>query len=701
MKIYTEAVYKHNNKGEVVLLKRLKDKLYYYFAEKNWGVRREYGPYVDAHQKEHRKQPWKHWWLLIRLNWHYRIKRSSKLLIKKNVDIVPTKELHYPESQAFSRDTVDKAVEQLSKFDIVSFDIFDTLVFRPFEEPKDLFTILAVEMNKSDFKEIRVKTEREARRITTKPNKEINIYDIYELLGSRYSIDSEKWMAREIQLEKEFCYANPFMLEVYEKLLMLDKKIVATSDMYLPSNIIKDILYNCGYSDITDIFVSCDFCCNKKNGELQKIVENTMGRYKRYIHVGDNFNSDIKASKNIGWDAYYYQNINERGKDYRHKYSKSLVRSTYAGIVNAFLHATNEERNPHFEHGFINGGILLCGYCEWLNELAKKQNIDKFIFVSRDGDIVSKVYKRYYNEVSNDYILASRFALYQTDFENHIDEFILDNIKKRVNAYTKGKTVKQLLDETDLDCLIEYLPEFGLSLESKITKKIFLPLQDMIFEKKEVISDYYRIHREAVQNYLKEIVRGHKNICIVDVGWKGTCTQILTDLITDIDPETNVFGAFVGTILHPSVESKLINENVFAYLFSSNHNRDLMHQEGNGMLNVLVEFMFSAPTPSLIGYELEDDELLFSFSSFAENNYRITREIQKGILAFSEEYNRVTKNFKNIFRISPYDAFGPLKSTEMLYSYNYDLFKNFQENLLPGRIENDSTTFGEIMKNKN
>ena len=60
---------------------KLKDKLYYYFAEKNWGVRREYGPYVDAHKEEHAKKPWKHWWLLVRLNWHYRVLRRNDMLL--------------------------------------------------------------------------------------------------------------------------------------------------------------------------------------------------------------------------------------------------------------------------------------------------------------------------------------------------------------------------------------------------------------------------------------------------------------------------------------------------------------------------------------------------------------------------------------------------------------------------------------------
>jgi len=59
----------------------LKDKLYFYFAEKNWGVRREYGPYVDAHKEEHRTHRIKHWWLLVRLNWHYRILRRKDYLL--------------------------------------------------------------------------------------------------------------------------------------------------------------------------------------------------------------------------------------------------------------------------------------------------------------------------------------------------------------------------------------------------------------------------------------------------------------------------------------------------------------------------------------------------------------------------------------------------------------------------------------------
>ncbi len=61
-----------------------KDKLYFYFAEKNWGVRREYGPYVDANRSEHEKYRIKHWWILFRLNFHYRILRRKNYMLDLN-----------------------------------------------------------------------------------------------------------------------------------------------------------------------------------------------------------------------------------------------------------------------------------------------------------------------------------------------------------------------------------------------------------------------------------------------------------------------------------------------------------------------------------------------------------------------------------------------------------------------------------------
>lgn len=685
------------------MLKRVKDKLYYYFAEKNWGVHREYGPYVDAHQEEHSKRRWKHWWMLVRLNWHYRIRRKTNYLYlnpkespPKIAQAVKNKNLHYPESTSCTRNSVDEFVEELLKFDVISFDVFDTLVFRPFEDPKDLFTILAIESNYSDFKEVRTTTESYVRQISTKPNREIDIYDIYECMQQRYGIDAERWSKREIELEVEFCYANPYMMEAYKRVICAGKMVVATSDMYLPGPIIKQILDKCGYTEIERIFVSCDYHCGKRTGQLQHVVQQECGRYKKYIHVGDNFNSDVKASRSYGWNAWYYKNINECGAKYRPQYAKTLTRSTYSAIVNAELHSMSQCKGEHYEHGFVYGGILVCGYCEWLNRLAKEKNIDKFLFVARDANIISKVYNRYYKEVDNDFVFASRFALFQTDFKAHIHEFIRDVIFRRKDQ--DKKTIGDVLAESDLLVLQDDLKEYNLSMTDIFTDKEYNALEELIFAKKEKISLYFEDNRQAALSYISGFVKDSKNICIVDVGWKGTCTQIISDLIYKIDPQKNVIGAFLGTTLHESIEPKVINNKIYSYLFSKSQNWDLM-QHGTSFLNVLIEFMFSAPIPTLLQYTKNNKGVIkFDFGNFQEKNYEITKEIQKGILEFSKRYNEVTKNHKNIFIVSPYDAFGPLKSTEKNHMYNYNLFSEFEENLLAGRYTNGTKTAGEIMK---
>ena len=66
------------------LLKSIKKKLYFFFVRKNKKIEREYEAYVKSHAKEHKKERWKHWIILVGLNFHYRILRKKPFLLKEN-----------------------------------------------------------------------------------------------------------------------------------------------------------------------------------------------------------------------------------------------------------------------------------------------------------------------------------------------------------------------------------------------------------------------------------------------------------------------------------------------------------------------------------------------------------------------------------------------------------------------------------------
>ena len=112
----------------------------------------------------------------------------------------------------------NELLKLIDKCDVVSFDIFDTLIFRNIYEPTDIFKILenyAVDKyNIYDFYNIRVESEKESR--INENNFESNYDEIYNIIfkkiGKKNIVSDLK--RKELELEIEFCISNPFMKEI-------------------------------------------------------------------------------------------------------------------------------------------------------------------------------------------------------------------------------------------------------------------------------------------------------------------------------------------------------------------------------------------------------------------------------------------------------------------------------------------------------
>lgn len=174
----------------------LKDKFYNFIVRKNERVRIEYESYVNSHLEEHHKNRMKHWQILMKINWHYRILRKTTPLVLDNKSSLATSKstskafcrtpllINNPnclsESQLTKRDQPHWMVMSLITYDVISFDIFDTLVLRPFDNPKSVFMLIGQKLGVSGFRNIRINAEKEARDIKEAEfgNREINIYDI-------------------------------------------------------------------------------------------------------------------------------------------------------------------------------------------------------------------------------------------------------------------------------------------------------------------------------------------------------------------------------------------------------------------------------------------------------------------------------------------------------------------------------------------
>lgn len=122
------------------------------------------------------------------------------------------------ESVVALRETPQELAEHLLAADVISFDIFDTLIFRPVCAPTDLFFFMGEKFHFMDFERIRREMEFKARQKAHKErgSYEVTLEEIYEEVEKWTGIAKEVGMYVEIETELKFCFANPYMYEVYK-----------------------------------------------------------------------------------------------------------------------------------------------------------------------------------------------------------------------------------------------------------------------------------------------------------------------------------------------------------------------------------------------------------------------------------------------------------------------------------------------------
>ena len=199
---------------------------------------------------------------------------------------------------------LEKEIKRGKSFDLISFDIFDTLVQRDVFIPADIFTLAGEKVLKSEkeahlFKERRVKAEIEARKESY--SGEVVLKDIYRNLFVYYGINAGILKEQELKEEFDHCHPRAQWCLLLKNFHELGKKIVLISDMYLTSAEIKYILDNCGIRNYDGLFVSNEYGCDKVSGRLFLEAVRAMDMEGcRHLHYGDSIRADYLGAKKAG-----------------------------------------------------------------------------------------------------------------------------------------------------------------------------------------------------------------------------------------------------------------------------------------------------------------------------------------------------------------------------------------------------------------
>lgn len=318
----------------------------------------------------------------------------------------------------------------------VSFDIFDTLIKRPFLDPADLFELIDREFEQLmpsslKFRKIRVESENIARRRYGSTNPEwqdITIGEIYQVMSEAYNIPLEitdQLREREKALEIEFCSVRNSGRELYEIALLSGKQIVIISDMYLDKETIIKILERNGYREYSHLYVSSEIRLTKNRGSLYKYArkELQIDQAAHIYHVGDTWQNDYVNSEKNGFDPILlpkareiFENriqgvntnscatigINACGNivDRQKQYHSIGLGCMYAIVCNKYFDNPYRTFNPESDLnadpyfvGFYTLGMHLFGLNKWILDECRARKVETVHFLARDGYMPMKAYE--------------------------------------------------------------------------------------------------------------------------------------------------------------------------------------------------------------------------------------------------------------------------------------------------------------------
>ena len=107
---------------------------------------------------------------------------------------------------------LDNLFKQIQQADVVSFDVFDTLILRPYLSPNDVFKHIEKIYNIPGFYNARTTAESDAWAKYVTPDSECtNLDEIYSQIDSKY----KKYKNIEEDFELQVSTRNPEMYKAY------------------------------------------------------------------------------------------------------------------------------------------------------------------------------------------------------------------------------------------------------------------------------------------------------------------------------------------------------------------------------------------------------------------------------------------------------------------------------------------------------
>lgn len=444
----------------------------------------------------------------------------------------------------------------LAQGEIITFDVFDTLIMRYVALPAFVNEIIRFKVEELlgwnfDFPKFRVKAEDLARQNKTG---DVTLDEIYQSFSRLTKLDDETCKKiRELEISTEVKLALPrtAVIDWFKKILENGRKVWLISDMYMQTPDLKRLLEKCGVKGYSKLLISSETGMRK---DTAAIWDYLAGKDLKIVHIGDNETSDMQLPGDRKIFPYHLMNafnlftLTPFGKILSETFDlkKSLYAGIFLGVVLAkklqspFMLSREQTDNPgkivldNFrDFGYWFFGTPILTFILWLIQMTRADGVRRILFLARDGYFLQPLYK-FVAEMLNveplpsDYFYASRRAVTIASIRNisHAEDIIKLNFKGTLKQFFKVRFGLELGDDTKIS-----LPDNSFKLVKKV-----------IEEHAEEILSHALTEQKNYEKYIAKLGGNFDKVGLADMGYSGTIQYHLQRLI-----KKNFIGYYFAT----------------------------------------------------------------------------------------------------------------------------------------------------------
>lgn len=559
--------------------------------------------------------------------------------------------------------------------DVLSVDLFDTLLLRLVFKPVDIFKIIEEKSKQIGFFEARIDAELKARQAFNSRNiAEVSLEEIYEFLPIHY----KHLMQEEIDTEIENIVLNNEIAALLNWASRMQKRIVFLSDMYLPEEALIKILDKFDFNFEYKLILSSSHRTSKADGSSYSLLKSLCGSPETILHIGDSEWSDIFMARKAGIEAFHYKRPADRLIDELALTTElasivleneSIEFSRFLAI--ATIKRVNENWKPIELANFL--GVWLLGpisisLLKWLEDDAITHKRKAVNFLGRDFFALYNLAKQYKyfdsSQIDLQYINASR--------RSWVFPFLPDSLSDEI-----------FRDVEEIE-VVNFLSMFSMSnaVRERIAKS--LTIENISIVDRGNIQSVFSTYPEILNSLIEEQINlaeywmraGLLEIeppVLADLGWSGSIVHSLNTYRIErglVPADVKFFGHFASPLSLPLFQGFLLENSEPKDLYGVIHKHiDIFELMFTAQYPQVKRFKKIAETivPELETLSLVEESRISQQQQIQEHaDEFFTIAMQNGLVNFSKSFAQLQVHLS--CQVLELKYSGDLKATNVLTS---------------------------------